>query len=49
MKRVDEFNNLVVELTTGLNQGESKIQSMEQACSVRASDIRSEMYRMFLP
>ena len=33
-KRVDELNDLVVELTTRLNQGESKIQSLERACSV---------------
>ena len=34
-KRVDELNDLVVELNTCLNQGESKIQSIERACSVR--------------
>ena len=29
-KRVDELSDLVVELTTRLNQGESKIQSIER-------------------
>ena len=45
-KRVDELNDLVVELTTRLNQGEIKIQSIERACSVQASDICSEIYRI---
>ena len=45
-KRVDELNDLVVELTTRLNQGKSKIQSIERACSVRALDICSETYRI---
>ena len=38
--------DLVVEVTTCLNQGESRIQSIERACTVRASDIRSEIYRI---
>ena len=42
----DELTKRVDELTTCLNQGESKIQSIERACSVRASDIRSEIYRI---
>ena len=43
-KRVDELSDLLVELTTRLNQGESRIQSMERACTVHALEIRTELY-----
>ena len=33
-KKVEELSDLVVELTTCLNQGESRIQSVERVCTI---------------
>ena len=45
-KKVEELSDQVVELTTRLNQGESRIQSVERACTIRASDFHTQLYRI---
>ena len=45
-RKVEELSNLVLELTICLNQGESRIQSVERVCTVRASDFHTQLYRI---
>ena len=40
-KKVKELSDLVLELTTHLNQGESQIQSVERVCTICASDFHT--------
>ena len=45
-KKVEELSDLVVELTTRLNQGESRILSVERVCTIRASDFHTQLYQI---
>ena len=42
-KKAEELSDLVVELTTRLNQGESRIQSVDRVCTIQASDFCTEL------
>ena len=44
--KVEELSDLIVELTTSLNQGENRIQSVEGVCTFRASDIRIQLQQL---
>ena len=44
--KVEELNELVVELTTRLNQGESQIRSVERVCTFRAADFHTQLHRL---
>ena len=44
--KVEELSDLIVELTTRLNQGENQILSVEGVCTFRASDIRVQLQQV---
>ena len=44
--KVEELNELVVELTTQLNQGENQIRSMERVCTFRASYFHTQLHQL---
>ena len=45
-RKVEELSNLVVELTTRINQGESRILSVERVCTIWAADFHTELDRI---
>ena len=44
--KVEELSELVVELTTRLNQAESQIRSVERVCTFRAADFNTQLHQL---
>ena len=45
-KKVKDLSELVVELTSRLNQGESQNQSVERVCTFPAADFHTQLHRL---